>query len=338
MSNFARLCVFASWRDYSLLTGGRLTSRRQVAKKRKERHLVFLSMLAFSCGLFFPAVAQKKKSVDAFTQMIETERSFARMSQEKGTREAFAAFIADDGILFRPRAVIGKKWMQEHPLPSSTTRPLLTWQPIYAFMSRSGDLGYTTGPGQYKNDIKDAKPTAFGNFMTIWKKQADGNWRFVLDLGISHPEPKAQPNPAFPPASHRGLIGSDAVDSEAARADLLNAEREFSKASADQGASEAFLLNADVEVRGYRENQMPFVGRADAATAMYPASIVWTWTPAFADVSRAGDLGYSYGTYELRDKKSGTITESGNYARVWRKVSGMWRVVIDVANPVKSGQ
>jgi ketosteroid isomerase-like protein len=265
-------------------------------------------------------------------QMVDTEHAFSRMSEEKGTREAFAAFIADDGILFRPRAVVGKKWMQEHPLPPSNTRPVLTWQPILAFMSRSGDLGYTTGPWQYKNDIKDAKPSAFGNFMTVWKRRADGNWRFVLDLGISNPEPKTVAKPAF---SSEPSGTFKAIDVDQARAALLNEEREFSKASADLGAAEAFLLKADVGVRVYRENQMPFVGRSAGAKTMYPPATAWTWTPAFADVSRAGDLAYSYGTYELRDKKSGAITESGNYARVWKKVAGLWRVVIDVANPVK---
>ena len=294
-----------------------------------------LSVIGFICGSFLSAPAQKKNSADELTQMVNTERSFSRMSEEKGTREAFAVFIADDGILFRPRAVVGKKWMQEHPLPPSNTRPLLSWQPIYAYMSRSGDLGYTTGPWQYKNDKKDARASAFGNFMTIWKKQADGNWRFVLDLGISHPEPMLQAKPAFPPA----VMGRfAAVDADATRAALLDEEREFSKASADLGAAEAFLLKADVGVRVYRENQMPFVGRSAGAKAMYPPSTVWTWAPAFADVSRAGDLAYTYGTYELRDKKSGAITESGNYARVWKKLVGIWRVVIDVANPVKAGQ
>lgn len=338
MSNFAELCGFVSWRDYSSLTAVRFTQRRQVAKKRKERQrirraTVFFAMLAFVCALFFPAAAQKTKPANPLMQMIETEASFSRMSQEKGTREAFAAFIADDGILFRPRAVVGKKWMREHPLPSSDKRPLLTWQPIYAFIARSGDLGYTTGPWQYKKDIKDAKASAFGNFMTVWKKQAGGNWRFVLDLGISNPEPKVQAKPTFPlaPAPHFTLV----ADIDAVRAALLNEEREFSKASADLGAAEAFLMKAAVDVRVYRENQMPFVGRSASAKAMYPATTVWTWTPAFADVSRAGDLAYSYGTYELRDKKSGAITESGNYARVWKRVSGLWRVVIDVANPVK---
>lgn len=300
-----------------------------------KKTIVRLSVFAFACGLFFPAAAQKQSAKDDLAQMVATERAFSRMSEEKGTREAFGAFIADDGILFRPRAVVGKKWMQEHRLPSSDKRPLLTWQPIYAFMSRSGDLGYTTGPWQYKNDIKDAKASAFGNFMTVWKKQADGNWRFVLDLGISNPEPRVQAKPMFP----RAVTGRfAAVDVDATRADLLNEEREYSKASADLGAAEAFLLNAEVGVRVYRENQMPFVGRPASAKAMYPATTVWTWTPDFADVSRAGDLAYTYGTYELHDKKTNAVTESGNYARVWKKVAGMWRVAIDVANPVKAGQ
>ena len=297
-----------------------------------QRTIVFLSMLALVCCLVLPAAAQRQSAPDDLAQMVATERAFSHTSEEKGIREAFAAFIAEDGILFRPRAVVGKKWMQEHPLPASNARPLLTWQPIYAFMSQSGDLGYTTGPWQYKNDIKDAKPSAFGNFMTIWKKQPDGSWRFALDLGISNRDPKTILQPNFSPQSTANF---KVIDVERARADLMNQEREFSKGSAELGAAAAFLLKADVDVRVYRENQMPFVGRSAAGDGMYPASTLWTWTPAFADVSRAGDLAYSYGAYELRDKKSGAITESGNYARVWKKVAGMWRVVIDVANPVK---
>jgi len=298
----------------------------------KRTTTVCLLIVAAGLWVFMPVAAQRENSADRLTQMIETERSFSRLSEEKGIREAFAAFIADDGILFRPRAVVGKKWMQEHPLPPSNNHPLLTWQPIYAFMSRSGDLGYTTGPWQYKSDSKDAKPSAFGNFMTIWKRQSDGSWRFVLDLGISNPEPKVQVRPSFPRYAP-GRVTSNDVD--ATRAAVMNEEREFSKASADLGAAETFLLKADVGVRVYREDRMPFVGRAAAAKAMYPPSTVWSWTPAFADVSRAGDLAYSYGTYELRDKKTSATTETGNYARVWKKVADRWRVVIDVANPVK---
>ena len=151
--------------------------------------LLSILIICFLAGL---VVAQKNNQVSDLKAMVETERAFSRASEDRGIRESFAEFIADDGILFRPTPVFGKKWMQEHPLPASTTRPLLSWQPIFAAVSRAGDLGYTTGPWQFKNDIKDAKASAFGNFMTVWKKQADGSWKFVLDLGISNPEPKAR--------------------------------------------------------------------------------------------------------------------------------------------------
>lgn len=294
---------------------------------------VLLWSLLTVCACIEPAGAQDKNRVNDLRLMVETERSFARTSEAKGTREAFAAFIAEDGILFRPTAVFGKKWMQENPLPPSTTRPLLSWQPIFAAVSRAGDLGYTTGPWQFKREVKDAKPVAFGNFMTVWRKQADGSWKFALDLGISNPEPRA-PAPAWAPENSQTGGGSfKRVDPEAARSELLNADREFSKAAADQGARAAFLLYAAKDVRLFRNNHFPFVGRAAAADALAPLTAEWTWKPSFAGVSVSGDLGYSYGMYELREK-TGAVSERGNYARVWKKVSGAWKLVVDVSDPL----
>ena len=295
--------------------------------------ILLLSLLTV-CVLA-PTTAQNEDYVNDLKSMVETERAFSRMSEEKGTREAFAEFIAEDGILFRPTAVFGKKWMQEHPLPPSTTRALLRWQPIFAAVSRAGDLGYTTGPWQFKQDIKDAKPAAFGNFMTVWKKQPDGVWRFALDLGISNPEPKAS-TPMWEPVNNQEGNGSfKRIDLETARSALLNVDREFSKASADQGAREAFLLYAAKDVRLFRNDHFPFVGKTAAADALAPIKAEWTWTPSFAGVSVSGDMGYSYGIYELREKSgAGSVSEKGNYARVWKKVDGSWKLVVDVADPL----
>jgi hypothetical protein len=35
-------------------------------------------------------------------EMVKTEQAFSKMAEEKNTRDAFMAFIADDGLLFRP--------------------------------------------------------------------------------------------------------------------------------------------------------------------------------------------------------------------------------------------
>jgi ketosteroid isomerase-like protein len=121
-------------------------------------------------------------------EMVQTEQAFSRMAAEKNTRDAFMAYIADDGLVFRPGAVNGKKWMLEHPVPPSDKRPLLAWQPSFAGMSAAGDLGFTTGPWELKEDVKDEKPAGYGHFVTVWKRQADGSWKFVVDLGVSHPQ------------------------------------------------------------------------------------------------------------------------------------------------------
>jgi hypothetical protein len=53
----------------------------------------------------------------ALQEMVKTEQAFSKMAEEKNTRDAFLAFIADDGLLFRSGAVDGKKWLLEHPAP-----------------------------------------------------------------------------------------------------------------------------------------------------------------------------------------------------------------------------
>src|SRR5687767_2975941 len=141
------------------------------------KRFICLTLILLVGSLAF-VFAQKVKEKSALESMVETERAFARMSEELGIRPSFMAFIADDGILFRPTAVRGKQWMTDNPLPPSAKRPLLRWQPTFADIARAGDLGYTFGPWEYKDDIKDAKPVAFGHFLTVWKKQGDGWWKF----------------------------------------------------------------------------------------------------------------------------------------------------------------
>ena len=294
----------------------------------QRRHLFLIAaLLAVTIASSVPA--QNRRVLEPITAMVGTERAFSRMSEEKGIREAFTEFIAEDGILFRPRAVLGKKWMQENPLPASTTRPLLVWQPIFAGMSRAGDLGYTTGPWQLKNDIKDAKFSAFGTFMTVWKKQPDGKWRFMVDLGVSHPEPK---KPALLTYGEPAT-GRFTRDAAKGRSDLQKTESDFSKASVKRGAVEAFLAYASSDVRVLRNQKQPFIGRKAAVAAWTPLSIEWTWTSQFADVSTSGDLGYSYGLYEMRDKATSSVTQTGNYMRVWKRVNGAWKLILDVTDP-----
>lgn len=274
-------------------------------------------------------------SVSSLQEMIDAERAFARMSVEQGTRPAFIAFIADDGTLFRPKAVKGKQWLIDHPLPPSDKRSLLNWQPTVAFMAKSGDMGYTAGPWEFKDDINNAKPNAFGHFITVWKKQPDGSWKFAVDLGVSHPEPTQVEQPLTSVFVKRSGNVVLYRRKESGTSVLLHPDAELSRASETQGAARAFLRQAADDVRVFRNNKFPFVGKNSAKLAFSGNNYVWTWKPEFADISSSGDLGYTYGLYELRNNDiARKLTEQGNYLRIWKRQDGKWKVVMDVADPL----
>ena len=275
------------------------------------------------------SVAAVVQGQSALQEMVKTEHAFADMAEQKNTRDAFMAFIADDGLLFRPGAVNGKKWMIEHPVPPSDKKPLLAWRPSFAGMSASGDMGFTTGPWEFKGDVKDEKPSGYGHFVTVWKKQADGSWRFVVDLGISHPQ-SGGPQARWEPDTNKKETFKP-VDETSARKSLLDRDQAYEAAGLKDGISKAFVAYASPDVRLYRANNLPFIGREPASTELAKTKGTVMSHTIGGDVSQAGDLGYTHGTYEVSDE-SKKVIERGSYVRIWKKENGAWRVVMDVTN------
>ena len=262
--------------------------------------------------------------------MVKTEQAFSKMAEEKNTRDAFMAYIADDGLLFRPGAVNGKKWMIENPVPASDKKPLLAWQPSFAGMSASGDMGFTTGPWEFKTDVKDAKPAGYGHFVTVWKKQPDGSWKFVVDLGIEHPQ-SGGPQTLWNPTDKPEKTTTPIVETASAIKQLLDRDRIFSLASVDQGLAKAYSAFASPQLRLYRPRNLPYIGREASLAALGSAKGRFKSEPIAGDVSRAGDLGYTHGTYDITEDAK-KIVERGSYVRIWRKQGDVWQVVLDVTN------
>src|SRR5262249_31911941 len=153
---------------------------------------------------------------------------------------------------------------------------LLAWQPAFAGMAASGDMGFTTGPWEFKGDIKDEKPVGYGHFVTVWKKQADGSWRFVVDLGISHPQ-SGGPQAHWEPADTGKKETFKPVDGTSARKSLLDRDQSYEAAGLKQGLAKAFVDHASKDVRLYRANNLPFVGREAAAAELAKTKATVTW-------------------------------------------------------------
>lgn len=115
-------------------------------------------------------------------ELIQTDLDFSEMSLKQGMNSAFAAFVAEDGVLLRPGSmpITGKTSIEELLLKVDDTSFHLTWEPLYARVAASGDLGYTYGV--YKMQAKSADTTLSGTYVSIWI-QEEGEWKWVLDTG-----------------------------------------------------------------------------------------------------------------------------------------------------------
>lgn len=116
--------------------------------------------------------------------------------------------------------------------------------------------------------------------------------------------------------------------------DLMDVDRKFSEYSIKHGMNAAFLKYIDEKGVLLKENSMPVEGLRNVKE-LYKnddSGVQLSWEPSFAAVAVSGELGYTYGTYDLWDKASDTHSY-GTYVSIWRKNAiGQWRFVLDTGN------
>lgn len=113
---------------------------------------------------------------------MDADRAFSKMSREKGMKTAFLEYIDSNGVLLRPNQlpIVGADAI-DYLIQINDSSFTMQWQPKGAAIAQSGELGYTYGLYAVKPSGKDT--ALYGTYISIWKKQADGSWKFVLDSG-----------------------------------------------------------------------------------------------------------------------------------------------------------
>jgi len=295
--------------------------------------LITAALLLFF--LVLSVLTQDKEIPRAQSELVETERAFAKLAVERGIRESFIAYFAEDGIGFAPHPHKVKETLSKSPAPARNSSILLKWAPVYGDISQAGDLGWNTGPTVIEDTSTAKKPARHGMFFSVWKKQGDGNWKVVVDLGSDTPAPVVPLNAPFQSsyrASSRPPAAAVKVEEEIAG--LLKIDRELLAAARSGSVEQAYKSHLSNEARVHRPGMMPAAGKEAIHAWLNRKSMTLSGEPFNADVSRSGDLGYTYGSYELGGEKP----EKGYYVRVWKRESeGEWRIVIDIVNPLPPG-
>lgn len=119
--------------------------------------------------------------------MILADREFAALAGRVGAPDAFAEFAAPDAVL----AGSGSTPPGRDAIRAALARrPPATWSwtPVAADASRAGDLGFTVG--QSLIVPRDGGDGAYGKYLTVWRRGADGTVRFLTDAGNPRPAPR----------------------------------------------------------------------------------------------------------------------------------------------------
>ena len=138
------------------------------------------------CVLFTLSVSscRKQQPVDQAGSLANADRYYSVLSAEKGRNAAFLAMFDSAGVTLSPHKppIEGYKEIKKNILSRSDSTYTLTWEPRFAKVAVSGELGYTYGIFRITNKATKTISQE-GTYTTIWHKNSHGEWKALLDTG-----------------------------------------------------------------------------------------------------------------------------------------------------------
>jgi ketosteroid isomerase-like protein len=137
--------------------------------------------------IFFLMVSSCKPSVDKEDikkEIFRTEKAFEKMTRDQSVAAAFYFYADSNAVINRGNdsLIIGKENIRNYYDSRKAVKAIVQWTPDFIDVSDCGTLGYSYGKYEWKI-VKDTGDTLVsrGVFHTVWKKQKDGNWKYVWD-------------------------------------------------------------------------------------------------------------------------------------------------------------
>lgn len=262
--------------------------------------------------------------------MIAAERAFAARALVVGWKQAFLEYLSDVAVGFDASGVgYAKEQVRKNPDPPPDFQ--LVWEPRYGDVAASGELGYLTGPSRSIRPSRNKGRPRHSVYASVWKRDRDGTYRVVMDVGIPTPRPDSF-SPGFARAPHANRFTGDYDD----RTPPLSAADGVMNSALRSDQVQAYRGRLAPGARLHRPNVMPVTGEANILKWLATQPRFASADSRHAESARSGDLGYTWGHYVVARRT--VAAQVGFYVRVWaRERSGQWKVVLDVLQPRPEG-
>ena len=284
--------------------------------------------------------------------LFDLEVEFSNAAKQIGFIAANTKYAAPDAIVFRPLEINAKEWSRLNSVKEFARKNNITdigeWMkknnvkdttmvvqrtPSFVDVSIAGDLGYATGPFE----SYAVNPVGHGQFVTVWSKQQDGTFKFIMDFGSNLLPYAFVKEPAFQPLGSSVNLTDriqtyKIVDDGKATDEILALEEQFTAVGQSDGDIAAYKQFGSRDMRLMYQSQFYVKGIDSVYSRVSRQNGKHTWHPKKALVAASGDLAHVYGTHTFRD---GDVVKEGYYMRIWKKLPGKpWAIVVQVRSLV----
>jgi ketosteroid isomerase-like protein len=148
----------------------------------EKQNRLLLSVILLLAILVSCSTSKNGRIVKSKQQILQTEKDFEAAVKQEGLI-AFAKFAAEDAVINdNDHLIKGNAAIKNFYAAKKSSNVQLVWTPDFVDVSASGDLGYTFGKYTYSVTDSTGKTKDFnGIFHTVWKRQKNGDWKFVWD-------------------------------------------------------------------------------------------------------------------------------------------------------------
>ena len=283
-------------------------------------------ILAASLLIGYHGLALAQISSVQVANVIKAEESFNKLVERRGIKEAFLTVADPEGIVFKPDVINITAFYNSIDKQPGT----LSWVPKFGRISANGDLAFTAGPYVYQNGKADTDKV-FGDYVSIWRADAEGKLRLLIDLGVQHPEPDEQEIPDFKePDSSKKIKPSN--DPFSGKSIISGTDKIFNhELSVSTMATYKEFFSA--EGRYYFPGFEPVLGQDKVMKFIDNEGISISAETVNVGRSTSNDLAYSYGRARIR---KGDIVSNYNYVRIWEIDKNFkWNVLLEVFSAVE---